>query len=326
MKQILVTGGAGFIGHHFVELLLRERKESRVIVFDALTYAGSRENLAAFRENANFRLVKVDLADRDQLRSVLDFDPDFVVHLAAETHVDRSINSPEPFVRSNVVGTFELLEALRSRDWQAAPDRRFLHVSTDEVFGSLGPDDPPFKADSPYRPNSPYSASKAAADHLVRAYRKTYGFPAMISYCVNNYGPGQHPEKLIPLVIKAAQEGRPIPLYGDGTQVRSWIHVADHCRGLLLALERGEPGDRFLFGGEECTNAEMVHMICRAMDERVPEAAPHNRLIQQVPDRPGHDFRYALDDRETRRKLGWVVEKPLRVSIRELVSKNRAQS
>ena len=326
MKQILVTGGAGFIGHHFVELLLRERKESRVIVFDALTYAGSSENLAPFRENANFRFVKVDLADRDHLRSVLDFAPDFVVHLAAETHVDRSINSPEPFVRSNVVGTFELLEALRIRNWGAAPARRFLHVSTDEVFGSLGPDDPPFKADSPYRPNSPYSASKAAADHLVRAYRKTYGFPAMVSYCVNNYGPGQHPEKLIPLVIKAAQEGRPIPLYGDGTQVRSWIHVADHCRGLLLALERGEPGDRFLFGGEECTNAEMVQMICRAMDERVPEAAPHSRLIQQVPDRPGHDFRYALDDRETRQRLGWVVEKPLRVSIRELVSKNRAQS
>ena len=302
-----------------MDLLLRERDDSRVIVFDALTYAGRSENIARFRENPQFRFVKVDLADRENLRAALDFEPDLVVHLAAETHVDRSINSPEPFIRSNIVGTFELLEALRICDWQAVPDRRFLHVSTDEVFGSLGPDDPPFNADSLYRPNSPYSASKAAADHLVRAYTKTYGFPAMISYCVNNCGPGQHPEKLIPLALRAAREGHPIPLYGDGTNVRSWIHVADHCRGLLLALEQGEPGERFLFGGEECTNAEIVQMICKAMDEHFPQRAPHTKLIQQVADRAGHDFRYALDDRETRERLGWRPERMLAAALSSLL-------
>ena len=318
-RSVLVTGGAGFIGSNFVRLLLDEvdpwLRETRVVVLDKLTYAGHRESLAEVERHPRFRFVHGDIADRELLRRLFAEEPfDAVVNFAAESHVDRSIESPGDFVHTNVVGTFELLEAAR-----AAGRRdgfRFLHVSTDEVYGTLGPEGL-FSEETPYAPNSPYAASKAAADHLVRAYFHTYGLPALLTNCSNNYGPFQFPEKLIPLMVLNAAEGKPLPVYGDGTNVRDWLHVEDHCRGILLVLRAGMPGEKYnLGGGNERTNLQVVAALCTALEGLRPAAgnpalraqgiSTYAELVRFVPDRPGHDRRYAIDASKVRRELDWA--------------------
>jgi dTDP-glucose 4,6-dehydratase len=307
---LLVTGGAGFIGANFVRHALAHTPD-RIVIADKLTYAGSLLNLAEPLQDPRVRFVRADIADRDAMaRLFADEQPHAVVNLAAETHVDRSIDGPHPFIDTNLVGTFVLLEtarqALRARPAPARRAFRFLHVSTDEVFGSLGPAGA-FTEDTPYAPNSPYAASKAGADHLVRSYVHTYGFPAIITNCSNNYGPFQFPEKLIPLMILNAVDGRPLPIYGDGGQVRDWLHVEDHCEGLLLALTRGRPGEKYnVGGGNERTNLEVVDRVCEALDRLRPAAASYHAQKAFVADRPGHDRRYAIDAAKIRRELGWA--------------------
>ena len=314
MQTLLVTGGAGFIGCNFVRLALAST-ESRVIVLDKLTYAGSLENLADLLGNPRLEFIAGDIADRAAVRRLFaERQPTAVVNFAAESHVDRSIDDASAFVQTNLVGTFELLEAARHHAARRA-GFRFLHVSTDEVYGSLGPSGA-FVETTPYAPNSPYAASKAGADHLVRAYRETYGLPALITNCSNNYGPYQYPEKLIPLMLLNAIEGRRLPIYGDGGNVRDWLHVEDHCRGLLAALERGRPGEKYNLGGRsERTNLEIVDMLCAVLERELPAAAnpalagrgigAYGDLKDFVADRPGHDRRYAIDDSKARRELGW---------------------
>jgi dTDP-glucose 4,6-dehydratase len=320
MESVLVTGGAGFIGSNFVRLLLA-RTDARVVVLDRLTYAGGNlASLADLRSHARFAFVRGDIADRAAVTALLEkHRPDAVVNLAAETHVDRSIDGPRVFVETNLVGTFELLDAARRHVQTLEPARRarfrLLHVSTDEVYGSLGPTGR-FEESSPYAPNSPYAASKAGADHLVRAYHETYGLPTLVTNCSNNYGPFQYPEKLIPLMTLNAVEGRPLPLYGDGGNVRDWLHVEDHCAALLLVLRRGAPGGRYNVGaGEERTNLEVVDGICAALEAIRPAAsnpALAGRGVRRyadlrtfVPDRPGHDRRYAVDATRLTTELGW---------------------
>jgi dTDP-glucose 4,6-dehydratase len=307
---ILVTGGAGFIGSNFVLDWLAE-EGSPVVNLDKLTYAGNLENLAAARNDARHEFVRGDIGDRALVESLLEkHRPRAVVHLAAESHVDRSIHAPTDFIQTNVVGTLELLEAVRSY-WSALPAAeresfRFLHVSTDEVYGSLGEDDPAFSETTPYAPNSPYAASKAGSDHLVRAYHHTYGLPTITTNCSNNYGPFQFPEKLVPLMIVNALEGKPLPVYGDGRNVRDWLYVADHCAAIRVALARGAPGETYNIGGHaERANTDVVTAICAILDELRPQGAPHRRLIDYVADRPGHDRRYAIDARKIERELGW---------------------
>jgi dTDP-glucose 4,6-dehydratase len=320
MDTWVVTGGAGFIGCNFARLAL-ERSEARVVVFDKLTYAGHLENLADVEGHARFRFVKGDIADRDAVASLFREErPTALLNFAAETHVDRSIDGPAAFIQTNLVGTFELLEA--SRRWLAElPDSqraafRFLHVSTDEVYGSLGPDGA-FVETTPYEPSSPYSASKAGADHLVRAYHHTFGLPALITNCSNNYGPYQFPEKLIPLMVLNALEGRELPIYGDGGNVRDWLYVEDHCSGILAALQHGLPGEKYnLGGGSERTNLEIVDAICAQLEHVRPAAGNpalaragakrYADLKRFVADRPGHDRRYAIDASKARRELGWT--------------------
>ena len=333
MGSLIVTGGAGFIGSNFVRLALAET-EDRVVVLDKLTYAGHLESLEGVRDHPRFRFVEGDIADRDAVRALLSEEsPTAIVNFAAESHVDRSIDSPGDFVRTNVVGTFELLEAGRlHRDRMPADERerfRFLHVSTDEVYGSLGPEGL-FSEETPYAPNSPYAASKASADHLVRAYVHTYDLPAVITNCSNNYGPFQYPEKLIPLMILNALEGRKLPIYGDGRNVRDWLYVEDHCRGILLALRNGRPGEKYNIGGRnERTNVEVVNRICEALEELRP-AADHPALVEKgidsylrlksfVADRPGHDRRYAIDAEKIRRELGWEPRHDFDSGLRETV-------
>jgi dTDP-glucose 4,6-dehydratase len=316
---IIVTGGAGFIGSNFTRFALAHTG-ARLVVVDKLTYAGSRHNLDGILDHPRLTFVHADIADRAAMEATLRAHaPDAIVNLAAETHVDRSIDGPRPFVDANLVGTFELLEAARAF-WAARPDPararfRFLHVSTDEVYGSLGPAGA-FSEDTPYAPNSPYAASKAGADHLVRAYRETYGLPALITNCSNNYGPRQLPEKLIPLMILNAREGRPLPIYGDGQHVRDWLYVEDHCAGLLRVLEGGRVGERYnIGGGAERTNLEVVEAICAALEVALPPASNpalvaaavgcYAALKTFVTDRPGHDRRYAIDAAKVRRELGW---------------------
>ena len=318
-ETIIVTGGAGFIGSNFVRAAL-SRTGARLVVVDKLTYAGSVENLAGVLDDPRLTFVQADIGDRAAMDAVFrTHAPDAVVNLAAETHVDRSIDGPRPFVETNLVGTFELLEATRGV-WAAQPAAlrarfRFLHVSTDEVYGSLGPTGA-FSEETPYAPNSPYAASKAGADHLVRAYHETYGLPTIITNCSNNYGPRQLPEKLIPLMILNAVEGRPLPLYGDGRHVRDWLYVEDHCAGLLLVLERGRVGERYnIGGGGERTNLEVTDCLCAALEAALPAAenpalagravARYDALRTFVTDRPGHDRRYAIDAGKIRRELGW---------------------
>jgi len=320
MHSMIVTGGAGFIGANFVRRAL-ERTAARVVVLDKLTYAGNLESLRDVERDARFSFVHGDIADGALVTRLLDeHQPAWVVNFAAESHVDRSIDGPRAFVETNTVGAFELLEAARRHlagaDEARRRDFRFLHVSTDEVYGSLGATGT-FSETTPYAPNSPYAASKAAADHLVRAYHETYGLPALTTNCSNNYGPFQYPEKLIPLVLLNALEGRPLPIYGDGLNVRDWLYVEDHCDGILRVLEQGVPGQKYNIGGHgEMTNLALVDRLCSLLDEMLPVRAnpalagrndlgSYADLEHFVADRPGHDRRYAIDAGKITRELGW---------------------
>jgi dTDP-glucose 4,6-dehydratase len=314
--MLLVTGGAGFIGSNFVLSTLHESSEP-IVNLDKLTYAGKLANLEALRDDKRHVFVQGDICDRELVRSLLkQHRPRAIVHFAAESHVDRSIAGPAPFMQTNVIGTFALLEEAR-----AYPEIRFLHVSTDEVYGSLGPDDAPFTEATPYAPNSPYAASKAAADHLVRAYHHTYGLPTLTTNCSNNYGPHQFPEKLIPLVIANALAGKPLPVYGDGRNVRDWLYVLDHCEALRLVLERGRAGETYnIGGGAEKANLDLVKEICALLDEASPrKGGGYAELIKFVPDRPGHDRRYAMDSSKIARELGWRPRESLRSGLKKTV-------
>ena len=321
--KIIVTGGAGFIGSALVRHLVRVRGD-QVLTIDKLTYAGNRANLAAVAECAHHRLEVVDICDAERLRGLLfDFGPDALMHLAAESHVDRSIDGPADFIRTNVLGTSALLETVRAYNADQPGDQacRFLHVSTDEVYGTLGTEGA-FSERSPYRPNSPYSASKAASDHLVRAWRATYGLPAMLTNCSNNYGPYQFAEKLIPVIILAALRGAPVPLYGDGQQVRDWLYVDDHVRGLVAVLENGALGRTYNIGGDcEKTNLEVATEVLTAVAEQTDaDRDGMLRLIEFVKDRPGHDRRYAIDASRIRGELGWRPETGFTDGIRQTVA------
>jgi dTDP-glucose 4,6-dehydratase len=307
MRQLLVTGGAGFIGSNFVHYWLTNHAHDRVVVLDALTYAGNLENLSGLKSLANYQFVHGDVCDAELTERIfLENDIDTVVHFAAESHVDRSILGPEAFIRTNVHGTFTLLETARKVWVNTRRERRFLHVSTDEVFGSLEHHELPFTETSPYQPNSPYAASKAASDHLARAYFHTYGLPVLTTNCSNNYGPYQFPEKLIPLTIINALEGQPIPVYGDGRNVRDWLHVEDHCRGIDAVLDAGTSGQTYNIGGSnERENLDIVHQICDCLDRLLPAECPRRDLITFVTDRPGHDRRYAIDASKMRNELKW---------------------
>ena len=321
---ILVTGGAGFIGANFVGEWLAGRSEA-VVNLDKLTYAGSPERLTGLAGNLH-TFVEGDIGDHRLVRDLLaEHRPRAILNFAAESHVDRSISGPAAFIDTNIVGTFNLLEAARAH-WGmlAGAERhgfRFLHISTDEVFGALGPDEAALTEDAPFRPNSPYSAAKAASDHLVRAYFHTYGLPVLTTHSTNNYGPLQYPEKLIPVVIDAAGHGRPIPLYANGENVRDWIHVSDHCSAISAVLDRGRPGETYNISAEnEVRNIDLIEMICLILDEFDPRGTvPHRQLIASVADRPGHDFRYALDAGKLRRELGWTPLVAFGTGLRETV-------
>jgi dTDP-glucose 4,6-dehydratase len=301
-----VTGGAGFIGSNLVHYLLETEPDARVVVFDKLTYAGNLDNLEVVEKDARYEFVQGDLCDREQVRATLArVRPDLIFNLAAESHVDRSIDGPAIFIQTNVVGTFQMLDAALELA-HGGHSLRFLHVSTDEVFGSLGSEGR-FTEQSQYQPNSPYAASKAGADHIARAYVHTYGLPVVTTNCSNNYGPYQFPEKLIPLVTLNALEGKPLPVYGDGKNVRDWLYVRDHCEALVLAAKEGKPGETYNVGGNaERTTLEVVKTICRVLDEVRPRSGSHADLITYVKDRPGHDRRYAIDPAKIQRELGWV--------------------
>jgi dTDP-glucose 4,6-dehydratase len=324
--MILVTGGAGFIGANFVLNWLATNNES-VINLDKLTYAGNLNNLRSLKDDARHLFVHADINDKVTVDRLLqEHRPRAIVHFAAESHVDRSIHGPAAFIETNVNGTFSLLESVRSY-WQALPDAeknafRFLHVSTDEVYGSLEANDPPFTETTAYAPNSPYSASKAASDHLVRAYHHTYGLPTLTTNCSNNYGPLHFPEKLIPLVITNARAGKDLPIYGDGSQVRDWLYVSDHCAAIRRVLESGRPGETYNIGGwNEKTNLNVVHTICDLLDELQPKASGSYRdQIRHVKDRPGHDKRYAIDARKIERELGWKPAESFETGLRKTVS------
>jgi dTDP-glucose 4,6-dehydratase len=335
-RNVLITGGAGFIGANFVRHWLGTTREGRVVVFDALTYAGNIENLAGLESDPRYLFVKGDICDEAVVRTLLaEHQVDTVVHFAAESHVDRSILGPDEFIRTNVVGTHVLLKAAKAAWINGAVPRahRFHHVSTDEVYGSLELDDPAFHEDTPYAPNSPYSASKAGSDHLVRAYHETYGLDTTITNCSNNYGPYQFPEKLIPLLIINILLGKPLPVYGDGQQIRDWLHVEDHCRAIALALTRGRPGEVYNIGGNsETANIDIVRTLCGLVDEHLaarPEllaafpgtpaagARRSEELITFVRDRPGHDRRYAIDYRKAERELGYAPGRQLAQGLAE---------
>jgi len=325
-NMIVVTGGAGFIGSNFVLDWLAAHDEP-VVCVDKLTYAGNPANLASVLDDPRFTLVVCDIADRERIDMVLSTHrPRAIVHFAAESHVDRSIHGPEDFVQTNVVGTFRLLEAARAH-WGTLPESeragfRFLHVGTDEVFGSLGPSDPPFAETNPYEPNSPYSASKAASDHLVRAWHHTYGLPVLTTHCSNNYGPYHFPEKLIPLMIVNALAGKPLPVYGDGMQVRDWLYVKDHCTAIRRVLEAGVPGETYNVGGwNEQPNIAIVHQVCALLDDLRPrtDGSSYKAQITHVTDRPGHDRRYAIDARKIERELGWRPAETFETGLRKTV-------
>ncbi|MBY4949095.1 dTDP-glucose 4,6-dehydratase [Cupriavidus respiraculi] len=326
MPQILVTGGAGFIGANFVLDWLRDGDADGIVNVDKLTYAGNLKTLASLEGDARHVFSRTDICDRGALDQLFaTHQPRAVVHFAAESHVDRSIHGPGEFIQTNIVGTFTLLEAVRAY-WTGLDDARkasfrFLHVSTDEVFGSLSPTDPQFSETTAYAPNSPYSASKAASDHLVRAYHHTYGLPVVTTNCSNNYGPYHFPEKLIPLVISNALGGKPLPVYGDGLNVRDWLYVGDHCAAIREVLARGRLGETYNVGGwNEKTNLEVVHTICDLLDELRPKAAGSYRdQITFVKDRPGHDRRYAIDARKLERELGWKPAETFESGLRKTV-------
>ncbi len=322
--MILVTGGAGFIGSNFVLDWLKTSNEP-VVNLDKLTYAGNPDNLSALAGNARHVFVQGDICDRPLLASLLaQHQPRAIVHFAAESHVDRSIHGPGDFIRTNVDGTFNLLEATRAYLSGLSDERRqafrFLHVSTDEVFGTLSPTDPPFCETTPFAPNSPYAASKAASDHLVRAWHHTYGLPVVTGNCSNNYGPLQFPEKLIPLMIANALAGKLLPVYGDGQQVRDWLYVGDHCSALRRVLDAGRVGETYNIGGwNEKANLDVVHTLCALLDELVPKAGSYKEQIAFVTDRPGHDRRYAIDARKIERELGWRPAETFETGLKKTV-------
>ncbi len=327
MKNILVTGGAGFIGSNFVHFLLEKEPEVEIVTLDALTYAGSRENIWDLSDASRHTFLEGNICDSDLVETLLRKNHiDTIVHFAAESHVDRSILGPAPFIQTNIVGTFTLLEAAR-RFWLqegmgGQATRRFHHISTDEVYGSLEADEPAFTETTQYAPNSPYSASKAASDHLVRAYAHTYGLPVTISNCSNNYGPQQFPEKLIPLVIFNAKSGKSLPMYGDGGQIRDWLYVTDHCEAILRIIKDGQVGETYNIGGNnQPTNWELVLLLCSILDEKLPDSpyAPHKNLITFVADRPGHDWRYAMDISKIGGGLGWEPRETLKTGLRKTV-------
>ncbi|MBW4488178.1 MAG: dTDP-glucose 4,6-dehydratase [Trichocoleus desertorum ATA4-8-CV12] len=324
-RRIIITGGAGFIGSNFVHYWCDRYPEDRVIVLDALTYAGNLRNLESLEERPNFRFIQGDICDRLLLDALLKQEKvDTIAHLAAESHVDRSILSPGAFVRTNVVGTFTLLEAFRQH-WEAHKQPghyRFLHVSTDEVYGSLGSDDPAFSETTPYAPNSPYSASKAGSDHFARAYYHTYNLPTLITNCSNNYGPYHFPEKLIPLMCINILLGKSLPVYGDGQNVRDWLYVEDHCRALDTVIHQGQAGETYNIGGNnEVKNIDLVHMLCDLMDELAPDlpVRPCQKLITYVKDRPGHDRRYAINADKIKTELGWAPQQTVAAGLRKTV-------
>lgn len=321
MHKILVTGGAGFIGSNFVRYLLQADAGLRIVTLDALTYAGSLENLKDLPERHTF--LQGDISDRRLVEDLLhQQEIDTIVHFAAELHVDRSILGPGPFIQTNIVGTYTLLEAAR-QVWSGTggfSGRHFHHVSTDEVYGALEPSDPAFREQTPYSPRSPYSASKAGSDHLVRAYFHTYGLPITLTNCSNNYGPYQFPEKLIPLTILNALQEKPLPVYGDGKQIRDWLYVEDHCEAIYLVLKKGNLGETYnIGGGNQPFNIDIVRQICTILDEQRPGSRPHASLIADVPDRPGHDRRYAVDTSKIKSELGWKPRHDLESGVRSTI-------
>lgn len=326
MSHIIVTGGAGFIGANFILDWLRDAHADRVVNVDKLTYAGNLKSLASLQGNERHVFVQADICDQRALDEVFAvYRPRAVVHFAAESNVDRSIRGPAEFIQTNVVGTFSLLESVRAYwnrlEGDAQEKFRFVHVSTDEVFGSLGAGDPPFSEVTPYAPNNPYSASKAGCDHLVRAYHHTYGLPVVTTNCSNNYGPYQFPEKLIPLVIANALGGKPLPIYGDGLNVRDWLYVGDHCAAVRKVLMKGRVGESYNVGGwNEMTNLQVVHALCDLLDELVPKSkGSYRNQITFVKDRPGHDRRYAIDARKLERELGWKPAETFDSGLRRTV-------
>jgi dTDP-glucose 4,6-dehydratase len=324
-KKYFITGGAGFIGSAVVRLLIRDTSH-QVLVVDKLTYAGNLDSLKPVANTPRYNFVQADIADAERMRSLVDeYQPDVVMHLAAESHVDRSIDGPGEFVQTNVVGTFTLLQAALGYWRGLSPERqatfRFHHISTDEVFGTLG-EEGFFHEEYPYQPSSPYSASKAASDHFVRAWYHTYGLPTLVTNCSNNYGPYHFPEKLIPLIILNALEGKPLPVYGKGENVRDWLFVDDHARALIQVVERGRPGETYAIGGHnERRNIDVVRAICALVDELAPDPAigPRESLISYVTDRPGHDLRYAIDASKIERDLGWRPEETFESGLRKTV-------
>lgn len=325
MKNLMVTGGAGFIGSNFIRYLLSVETDIKVINVDALTYAGNAENLKDVENDSRYVFVQGNICDAEGISQILrEYQIDTIVHFAAETHVDRSILGPRQFIETNVIGTFTLLEEAKKFwvDESGIPleKTRFHHISTDEVFGSLASQEPAWTEETPYSPNSPYAASKASSDHLVRAYGRTYKLPFTMTNCSNNYGPYQFPEKLIPVIILNAMDGKPLPVYGDGRQIRDWLHVEDHCEAIYLVLKKGKVGETYNVGGvNQPTNLEIVETICEILDEAHPSGAPHKNLIQFVKDRLGHDRRYDIDTKKISTELGWSPRHTLTVGLRDTV-------
>ncbi len=326
-QNILVTGGAGFIGSNFVRYMLATDPEVKIVNLDKLTYAGSMENLQDLPDPARHQFVQGDICEQTLVAKLLEQNRiDTIVHFAAESHVDRSISGPGEFIQTNIIGTYELLEAARAY-WQKSHGLdsqkcRFQHISTDEVFGTLALTDPAFTETTAYAPNSPYSASKAASDHLVRAWHHTYGMPVTTSNCSNNYGPCQHAEKFIPTVIAACQQREQIPIYGDGSNIRDWLYVEDHCSGIDAVIRRGQLGETYNIGGiNEWSNIDICRLICNLMDRQNPHGAPHRQLISFVPDRPGHDWRYAINAEKIATEIGWQPRETFETGIAKTVEK-----
>jgi dTDP-glucose 4,6-dehydratase len=326
-RKLLVTGGAGFIGSNFVRYVQTHAPETKIVNLDILTYAGSLQNLQDLQRPNDHEFIEGDICDQNLVESLLrEKEIDTIVHFAAESHVDRSLLGPAAFVQTNIVGTFSLLEAARkvwlNENHFTGDQVRFHHISTDEVYGTLEPDDPAFEETTPYAPTSPYSASKASSDHLVRSYDHSFGLPITISNCSNNYGPYQFPEKLIPLIILNALNGKPLPIYGDGMQIRDWLYVEDHCEAIWTIIEKGEEGECYNIGGDnQPPNIEIVKTICQLLDEKdLPNGfAPHEQLITYVKDRPGHDRRYAMNIEKIRKTLNWQPKHDLQSGLRDTV-------
>lgn len=324
-KKMLVTGGAGFIGSHFVRHCLANNTSLQIINLDKLTYAGSKENLHDLPDPQRHHFIQADICDKTQIEKILrEFDIDTIVHFAAESHVDRSITGPEDFLQTNIIGTYTLLESarqfwLKEKSW-GEKECRFHHISTDEVFGTLTATDPAFTEKTAYAPNSPYSATKASSDHLVRAYFHTYGLPMTMTNCSNNYGPYQHPEKLIPTIIRSCKNQQAIPVYGDGSNIRDWLYVEDHCDAIDCVIRHAKIGESYNIGGnQEISNLVLVKMICQEMDKRFPQHQPHEKLIQFVTDRLGHDWRYAIDAQKIQHDLNWSPKTTLQIGLEKTI-------